>query len=66
MKQELANYLNAETEKLKAQQRKERAKKRRAKGEHRWAPFGGYPRCVTCGCDEDDVFVGGQKCSFGY
>lgn len=22
------------------------------------------PRCKTCGCDEDDAFVGGLECSF--
>ena len=22
------------------------------------------PRCVTCGCDEDDAFVAGEKCSY--
>jgi hypothetical protein len=25
-------------------------------------PVGGIPRCVHCGCDEDDAFVGGQEC----
>ena len=38
---------------------------RRKAGEHRFADCGGAPRCVTCGCDEDDAFVGGQECSFG-
>ena len=62
MKTELANYLNAETEKLKASQKRERRKR----GEHRFLCADGvFPRCVTCGCDEDDAFVGGQECSFG-
>jgi hypothetical protein len=25
---------------------------------------GGFPKCATCGSDEDDVFVGGSTCSF--
>lgn len=31
---------------------------------HVWTDFGGNspPRCVKCGCDEDDAFVGGQEC----
>ena len=29
---------------------------------HHFADCGGYPRCVHCGCDEDDVYVGGQEC----
>jgi len=39
---------------------------RRKKGEHLFSnPTGGIPRCVTCGCDEDDAFVGGEECSYG-
>ena len=38
---------------------------RRKKGEHRFADCGGYPRCVTCGADEDDAFVAGLACSYG-
>ena len=37
---------------------------RRKTGEHSFADCGGNPRCVTCGCDEDDAFVGGEKCTF--
>ena len=38
---------------------------RRKTGEHLFSnPTGGIPRCVTCGCDEDDAFVGGEECSF--
>lgn len=45
---------------------KPKAKRNQRKaGEHRFADCGGNPRCVTCGCDEDDAFVGGQECSFG-
>jgi hypothetical protein len=37
----------------------------RKRGEHRFSqPTNGIPRCVTCGCDEDDAFVGGQECSY--
>jgi hypothetical protein len=36
----------------------------RKSGEHVFAPCGGVPRCVTCGCDEDDAFIGGQRCTF--
>lgn len=38
---------------------------RRKRGEHRFADCGGLPKCVTCGCDEDDAFVGGQECTYG-
>jgi hypothetical protein len=38
---------------------------RRKAGQHSFADCGGYPRCVTCGKDEDDAFVGGEECSFG-
>jgi len=38
---------------------------RRKTGEHCMADCGGLPRCVTCGCDEDEAFVGGQACSYG-
>lgn len=38
---------------------------RRKRGEHRFADCGGLPRCITCGCDEDDAFVGGEECSYG-
>jgi len=37
----------------------------RKKGEHRMADCGGLPRCVTCGADEDDAFVGGEECTYG-
>lgn len=37
---------------------------KRKSGEHLFVPCGGQPRCATCGCDEDDVYVGGEKCSF--
>lgn len=37
---------------------------RRKRGEHRFADCGGVPCCVTCGCDEDDAFIGGQECSY--
>ena len=39
-------------------------KPRRKRGEHRFSAAD-FPRCVTCGCDEDDAFVGGQECTFG-
>jgi hypothetical protein len=39
--------------------------RRRQPGEHYFADCGGIPRCVTCGCDEDDAFVGGEECSYG-
>ena len=38
----------------------------REPGQHRFADCGGSPRCVTCGCDEDDAFVGGEDCTFGF
>ena len=38
---------------------------RRKAGQHSFADCGGNPRCVTCGCDEDDAFVGGEECTFG-
>ena len=38
----------------------------RKTGEHHFSnPTSGIPRCITCGCDEDDAFVGGEECSFG-
>lgn len=38
---------------------------RRKTGEHRFSsPINGLPFCSTCGCDEDDAFVAGQKCEF--
>ncbi len=40
-------------------------RQRRKAGQHRFAYCGGYPRCVTCGRDEDDAFVGGEECTFG-
>ena len=40
----------------------------RKTGEHLFSnppsDSGGVPRCVTCGCDEDDAHVGGEVCSF--
>ena len=36
----------------------------RKAGEHSFADCGGAPRCVTCGADEDDAFVGGAVCTF--
>lgn len=37
----------------------------RQTGEHLFSnPSNGIPRCITCGCDEDDAFVGGEECSF--
>jgi hypothetical protein len=39
---------------------------RRKRGEHHFLYAEGVvPKCVTCGCDEDDAFVGGQECSYG-
>ena len=40
-------------------------RERRKAGQHRFADCGGNPRCVTCGCDEDDAFVGAEECTFG-
>ena len=41
-------------------------RERRKRGEHHFSnPTNGIPRCVTCGCDEDDAFVGGEECSYG-
>jgi hypothetical protein len=41
-------------------------KRERRVGEHYFSnPTNGIPRCITCGCDEDDAFCGGQECSFG-
>lgn len=37
----------------------------RQPGQHLFADCGGVPRCVTCGCDEDDAYVGGQDCTYG-
>jgi hypothetical protein len=36
----------------------------RKSGEHLFVPAGGHPICATCGCDEDDAFVGGRKCTY--
>ncbi len=36
----------------------------RKAGEHLFADCGGTPKCVTCGCDEDDAYAGGEVCSF--
>lgn len=36
----------------------------RQTGQHLFAHCGGIPKCVTCGCDEDDAFVGGEECTF--
>lgn len=36
----------------------------RKTGEHRFVDCGGAPRCVTCGADEDDAYVGGEPCSY--
>ena len=44
---------------------KNKSENKRKRGEHLFVPCGGYPRCVTCGCDEDDAFVGGQECTYG-
>jgi hypothetical protein len=38
---------------------------KRKRGEHLFADCGGVPRCVTCGCDEDDAFVGAAECTYG-
>ena len=39
---------------------------RRKAGEHIFSnPTNGIPRCIDCGCDEDDAFVGGEECTFG-
>ena len=38
---------------------------RRKRGEHRWHENNGVTKCVTCFCDEDDAYVGGQECSYG-
>jgi len=43
---------------------KKKKKQMRKTGEHLFVPCGGLPRCATCGCDEDDAFVGGEKCSY--
>lgn len=46
--------------------RKRKKSIRRKSGEHLFSnPTDGIPRCITCGCDEDDAFVGGQECSYG-
>ena len=36
----------------------------RKSGAHLFVPAGGHPICGTCGCDEDDAFVGSQKCTY--
>ena len=37
----------------------------RKSGEHRFLYASGLvPKCATCGCDEDDTFVGGEECSY--
>ena len=36
----------------------------RESGQHHFVPCGGVPRCATCGCDEDDAFVGGEECTY--
>ncbi len=41
--------------------------KLRETGEHLFNGMGGMSqpvRCVTCGCDEDDAYLGGEVCSF--
>ena len=30
---------------------------------HVFADCGGVPRCIKCGCDEDDALVGGMECN---
>ena len=37
---------------------------KRKTGDHYFVPCGGFPKCVDCGCDEDDAYVGGEKCNF--
>lgn len=37
---------------------------RRKRGEHLWHESDGVTKCITCFCDEDDAFVGGQECSY--
>jgi len=37
----------------------------RKRGEHLWHEHDGITKCVTCFCDEDDAFCGGQECSYG-
>ena len=38
----------------------------RKRGEHLFLDVVGIvPHCLTCNCDEDDAFVGGQECSYG-
>ena len=46
-------------------EKKKSVRYRRKKGEHLFADCGGCPRCVTCGADEDDAFIGGQECDYG-
>jgi len=36
----------------------------RKSGQHLFADCGGVPRCVTCGCDEDDAYVANEKCTY--
>lgn len=36
----------------------------RKTGEHLMADCGGFPRCVTCGADEDEVYIAGVECTY--
>ena len=38
---------------------------RRKRGEHYFINVNGINYCKTCGCDEDDAFVGGLECYYG-
>lgn len=38
--------------------------KPRQTGKHLFADCGDFPSCVTCGCSEDEAYVGGIECSF--
>jgi len=42
-------------------------RERRKRGQHHFRYYNNIElaRCITCGCDEDDAFVGGQECSYG-
>ena len=47
-----------------AEENKSLKREVRKTGEHLFVPCDGFPRCATCGCDEDDAFVAGEKCSY--
>jgi hypothetical protein len=37
---------------------------KRETGEHLFVSCGGFPKCATCGADEDTAFVGGEECTY--